>query len=118
MSNDGNLRTKGVGRQLWSFVISHWSLVIGFALSLVPLARADLLTLDTAIRLALERNQALKVSSFTPEIARANVLAEYGRFDPTLTFRRSYSEGETPITTTPLVRSLTQTDDYLLSLSG
>jgi outer membrane protein len=68
--------------------------------------------------MALQRNQALKVSAFTPDIARANVLAEYGRFDPALTFRRSYSEGEAPVTTTPLVRTLTQTDDYSLSLGG
>jgi len=81
-------------------------------------ARAAPLTLDDAIRLALEENQALKVSAFTPEIARANVLAEYGAFDPALTFRRSYSEGETPVTTTPLVRTLTQNDDYALSLTG
>ncbi len=76
------------------------------------------LTLDEAIRLALERNQTLKVSAFTPDIARANVLAEYGRFDPAFTFRRSYSEGQTPVATTPLVRSLTQSDDYALALGG
>ena len=88
------------------------------ALALAPLLSAAPLTLDDAIRLALQRNQGLKVSAFTPDIARANVLAEYGRFDPALTFRRSYSEGEAPVTTTPLVRSLTQTDDYSLSLGG
>lgn len=81
-------------------------------------ARAAPITLDDAIRLALQKNQALKVSAYTPEIARANVLAEYGRFDPAITFRRSYSEGETPVTATPLVRSLAQTDDYSLSLGG
>lgn len=90
----------------------------GLGLVLAAHAGAAPLSLDDAIRLALQRNQALKVSAFTPDIARANVLAESGRFDPALTFRRSYSEGEAPIATTPLVRSLTQSDDYALSLGG
>jgi outer membrane protein len=81
-------------------------------------ASAAPLTLDAAIRLALEKNQELKVSAFSPEIARANVLAEYGRFDPAITFRRSYSEGDTLVSKSPLVTQLTQTDDYALSLGG
>jgi outer membrane protein len=81
-------------------------------------AHAAPLTLEEAVRLALQRNQTLKVSAFTPEIARANVLAEYGRFDPALTFRRSYSEGERNISLAPLITSTTQTDDYSLSLGG
>src|SRR5205814_10075870 len=52
----------------------------------VTQAAAAPLTLDDAIRLALQRNQNLKVSAFSPEIARANVLAEFGRFDPVITF--------------------------------
>ncbi|MBI5688700.1 MAG: TolC family protein [Verrucomicrobia bacterium] len=87
-------------------------------LFLAPGLPAAPLSLDDAIRLALQKNQALKVSAFTPDIARANVLAEAGRFDPSLTFRRSYGEGETPVTTTPLTRSLVQTDEYSLSLGG
>ncbi len=81
-------------------------------------ASAAPLTLDDAIRFALQRNPSLKVSAFTPDIARANVLAEAGRFDPALTFRRSYSEGEAPGSTTPLTLSLRQTDDYSLALGG
>lgn len=78
------------------------------------------LTLDEAIRLALEHNQRIKVSAFSPQIARGNVLAEYGRFDPELVFNRSYSEAETPGTLTPpsLSRPLTQTDSYSLALEG
>ena len=94
------------------------SFLAGLGLALAAHAAAAPLSLDDAIRLALQKNQVLKVSAFTPDIARANVLAESGRFDPALTFRRSYSEGETPIATTPLVRSLTQSDDYALSLGG
>lgn len=88
------------------------------ALDAVVPSTAAPITLDDAIRAALQKNPALKVSAFTPDIARANVLAEYGRFDPTLTFRRSYSEGETPVTTTPLTRALTQADEYSLSLGA
>ena len=80
--------------------------------------RAATLTLNTAIERALANNQDLKVSSFGPQIANANVLAEYGRFDPELTFRRTYTEDQLPITTSPLVKQVTQTDDYALSLGG
>jgi outer membrane protein len=94
------------------------TILVVTSFALIPLLSADTLTLDDAIRFALQKNQALKVSAFTPDIARANVLAEYGRFDPALTFRRSYSESETPGGGTPLVRALTQADDYSLSLGG
>lgn len=76
------------------------------------------LTLGDAVRLALQRNQTLKVSAFSPDIARANVLAEYGRFDPAITFRRSYSEGEGIVSLAPLTKSVSQTDRYALSLDG
>ncbi|HVS51733.1 MAG TPA: TolC family protein [Opitutaceae bacterium] len=77
------------------------------------------LTLDDAIRLALQNNQRVKVSAFSPQIGRANVLAAYGAFDPALTFRRTYSEAEAPGALAPLVtRALTKTDDYALSLDG
>jgi outer membrane protein len=92
-----------------------WLLALG---AFVPSSGAAVLTLDEAIRLALQKNQALKVSAFTPDIARANVLAEYGRFDPDLTFRRTYSEGQTIVSVTPLVNSLTQSDNYSLALGG
>ncbi len=93
------------------------------ALALVTLAfgaraSAALVTLDDAIRLALQKNQALKVSAFSPQIARANVLAETGRFDPALTFRRTYGESESPGAVTPLAATRLQTDDYALSLGG
>lgn len=48
------------------------------------------LTLDSAIRLALERNPQIKVDSFDTPIARANLLAQWGQFDPALQFQRSY----------------------------
>ena len=78
------------------------------------------LTLEDAIGLALANNQRLKVSAFDPDIARANVLAEYGRFDPALAFNRSYGEAEAPGTVfaPPGTRPLTQTDRFGLALEG
>ncbi|HUR57521.1 MAG TPA: TolC family protein [Opitutaceae bacterium] len=86
--------------------------------SLVAISRAATLTLDDAIRFALQKNQSLKVSAFTPQIARANVMTELGNFDPALTFRRTYSESEQPISTGPLVTQVAKHDDYSLSLGG
>jgi outer membrane protein len=104
-------RQSAIGR----VVLATFAVTLGV---LAPWVSAAPLTLDDAIRLALKNNQALKVSAFTPTIARANILAEYGRFDPSLNFERRYSESEAPITTSPLVTSLTKTDDYSLSLEG
>src|SRR5690606_24785427 len=42
------------------------------------------LTLDDAVRLALERNPQIKVEAFGRSIARADLLTAYGRFDPAL----------------------------------
>lgn len=50
------------------------------------------LTLDDAIHLALQRNKTLKVSSYGPGIARANLLVARGAFDPNLVFSRTYAE--------------------------
>ena len=89
------------------------------ALGLVtPAAPAAPLSLDEAIRLALTKNQTIKVQSFGRDIARANLLAAAGTFDPSLNFRRTYSENGSPVSSNPLVKSLTQTDDYSLTLDG
>lgn len=76
------------------------------------------LTLDDAIRLALGQNQNIRVSAYTPQIASANLLTEYGRFDPALTFSRSAGETETPGTYTAGNRPLTKVDDYALTIDG
>ena len=115
-------RVNQVSAHHWSLDIGHWSFARILALLLLAFcatARAAPLTLDDAIRLALEKNQRVKVSAFNPQIARANVLAAYGAFDPALTFRRTYSESDGAGTVlTPLTRSLTKEDDYSLSLDG
>lgn len=82
-------------------------------------AAGIVLTLEDAIRLALENNQRVKVSAYGPQISRANVLAEYGAFDPAFNFNRSYTETATPgAVVPPGPRGLTQTDDYGLALGG
>ena len=96
-------------------------LALSFAAGLALGARAQdkVLTLEEAIRLALANNRRIKVSQFNPQIARANVLAEYGRFDPAITFNRSYLEAETPgAILPPSIRPVTKTDDYSLTLDG
>ena len=86
---------------------------------LLTSAAAEVLTLESAIQLALEHNQRIAVSAYGPQIARANVLAEYGAFDPSIAFKRSYGESETPGTYVPPgSRPLTKTDSYSLSLDG
>jgi outer membrane protein TolC len=81
------------------------------------------LTLDDAIKLALANNGTIKVDAFSRSIARANLLAAYGQFDPALNFSRSKSEtyslslasvdnGFLPPAT------LVRTDAYALSLGG
>lgn len=86
---------------------------------LVAATHAAPLTLDDAIKLALQNNQRVKVSAFSPQIARANLLAAYGTFDPAVTFRRSYSEDETPGVIPAFTRrNVLQQDDYSLSVDG
>ncbi len=88
------------------------SMLLGAAGSAAPL------TLDEAIRQALQRNQQMKVSAFSGDIARAQVLAQYGAFDPALTFSRTTREDESPGSLNPLATQLTKTDDYSLTLNG
>jgi len=84
----------------------------------LTVAAETTLTLDEAIHLALQHNQQIKVQSFAQPIARANLLAALGQFDPSLNFGRSYSEDGTPYSADPLVKQLVQTDSYSVSIQG
>jgi len=86
-------------------------------------ARGDVLTLENAVRLALENNRSIKVDNYSRAIARANLLAAYGQFEPAIGFDRSYNQtnsasfattdtGFLPVTT------FIQSDTYSLSLGG
>jgi outer membrane protein TolC len=76
------------------------------------------LRLDDAVRLALERNAQIKVEAFGRSIARADLLTAWGRFDPALTFRRSYREDAQLAPSNVIIADLIKTDDYSLGLEG
>ena len=80
---------------------------------------ASPLTLERAIRLALDNDPAIKVQAYNPEIARANVLVAEGFFDPVINAGRSTGrefayEGEV----LSLPSTLFKTDNYNLTLDG
>ncbi|HUJ43162.1 MAG TPA: TolC family protein [Opitutaceae bacterium] len=84
---------------------------------------AQPLTLDDAIRLALANNRTIKVDAYSRSIARANLLAAYGAFDPALGFTRNKSENYS--LSLPSVdngflppATLVRTDNYSLSFGG
>lgn len=91
------------------------SIAVGFG---TGLAAQTPLSLDDAIRAALEKNPQVKVDAFGRSIARADLLTALGQFDPTLTFKRSYSEDASLAATNVIVADLIKTDDYSLSLGG
>jgi outer membrane protein len=77
------------------------------------------LTLDDAIRLALQKNKTLKVSSFLPGIARANLLVARGAFDPAIAATRTYSSTQFNTSIGPIpVNDLTKVDYYQLGVQG
>ena len=77
------------------------------------------LTLDDAIRLALQRNKVLKVSSYLPGIARANLLVARGAFDPAIALQRSYSSTQFNTSIGPIpVNDLTKVDYYQAGVQG
>ncbi len=81
------------------------------------------LSLEEAIRLALLNNHSIKVDVFTRGVGRANLLAAYGAFDPSINFARSYNEyynPSLPSASNGFLPSaeLIQTDSYSVSLGG
>lgn len=76
------------------------------------------LTLDEAIKLALEKNPQIKVQAFGRSIARADLLTAIGKFDPSLNFRRSYSESEAPYGVNPFIGQIVKSDNYSLTVDG
>lgn len=88
-------------------------------LAIAATARGDVtLTLDDAVRLALEKNPQIKVEAFGRSIARADLLTALGHFDPALTFRRSYREDSSLASSNVIVADLIKTDDYSLAFEG
>lgn len=77
------------------------------------------LTLDDAIRMALQRNKLFKAASYQPKISRANLLVARGQFDPSLQFTRSYQQSDfsTQAGFTPIEDS-SKTDFYSAAVTG
>jgi outer membrane protein len=77
------------------------------------------LTLDDAIRLALQRNKLLKAASYQPKISRANLLVARGQFDPALQVSRTFSQSDFASETgfTP-VEDITKIDYYSAAVTG
>jgi outer membrane protein TolC len=106
------------------FPRSVWALLLlasqaAVAEPTATLVSGPLLSIDEAIRLALDNNQDIKVEAYAPQIARANVLSAYGQFDPALNFGRSYSRSfGYPAFPGPLAPTLAETDSYDLNLKG
>ena len=72
---------------------------------------------------ALAKNYAIRVESFNLPIARANVLAEYGKFDPSLQLQYNYQESGNPQPADPFSgvhpsSSVVATDTYDVGLVG
>lgn len=90
------------------------------AFLLAGLAHAEMkLALEDAVRLALEKNPQIKVQDYGRSIARADWVAAWGRFDPAIAFRRSYSEDGTPYESgTAVTAHMVKVDDYSLALEG
>jgi outer membrane protein TolC len=81
------------------------------------------LSLDAAIRLALEKNFVIKVDAFGPAIARAGVTEAYGRYDPLLKGSRQESRSENPQLADSLTglrpsADVTKTYDTTLAIEG
>lgn len=93
-------------------------IVLILALTASALHAETALTLDDAVKLALEKNPKIKVDSFGRSIARADLLTALGHFDPALTFRRSYSEYSSLASSNVIVADLIKTDDYAVAFEG
>lgn len=83
--------------------------------------KAEVITLDAAIRRAVAKNFTIKSDSYDVAIANARVLEQLGIFDPQLTGSYGYLENENPAATfSGGVRDFTttQSDRYELGVNG
>jgi outer membrane protein len=94
---DGNPTTMLTPRRLIALLFSSVLALSAFAQS-APVVEevGEKITLEDAIQRALAKNFAIKVNRFETEIARADVLAAFGKFDPVINGRYDYSESFNP----------------------
>ena len=77
------------------------------------------LTLEDAIRMALERNKVLRVTSFDRGISRALLLEARGQFEPSLVLNRNFTETQFTTSLGPIpVSDNTKTDSYSAGVQG
>ncbi len=86
-------------------------------------ASAAPLTLDEAIQRALARNFELRVEALNLDVAKGNLLAEWGRYDPVLSASFTHDEDGSPQSADPFSgarppSSIVETDAVDLSLQG
>jgi outer membrane protein TolC len=99
--------------------LGKWLALAGASTLAVGAAHAEKLSLDEAIRLALEHNQTVKVIDYGRKIARANVTAAWGYFDPTINFQDKFNDSGAPSEVLPLGTPLEiKTRNIGLSLDG
>lgn len=102
-------------------VMTRFLCLLIFPFFFLPLglgAAETTLTLEDAIRFALEKNPQIRVDDYSRSIARANLLAERGRFDPAITFERSYREDSSLAASNVIIADLIKTDIYSIGLEG
>ncbi|HEX2099933.1 MAG TPA: TolC family protein, partial [Candidatus Synoicihabitans sp.] len=97
--------------------------LVGFLPSASAQTAEEVLTLPEAIRLALAKNYSIKVESFGPSIARADLQSAWGRFDPVISGSYFRSEDGNPQSADPFSgarppSSVVEVDSYDLSLGG
>jgi outer membrane protein TolC len=87
--------------------------------TVLALDTGPVLTLDDAIRLALQRNKNLKVVAYERPIARADLLIARGKFDPSLVFTRTAEQNYADATTSPppLIETI-KTDITSIGIQG
>jgi outer membrane protein TolC len=80
------------------------------------------ISLQEAIRMALERNLDIKLGQLTPQIGRLNIEGAYSYYDPVFASRASQNYVERPANFDPalgvVAGSSTWTEDFRLGLSG
>lgn len=98
-------------------------LIASAGLAALGATAQETITLEDAIQQALAKNYTIRVESFGPRIAAAQLLQAQGLFDPT--FRASYTRSEDgasqptdPFSNTRPPASIIQLDDYQASLGG
>ena len=84
---------------------------------------AEALSLEACIRLALSKSYAISIESVTPQIARADLLTAWGRFDPKLELSYTYAEDGNPQPSDPFSgarppSSLIEVESYDAAVTG